>query len=192
MTAQLLDAAPHARLARAPLAPGRLSPAAAWGEQLLHAGPHERISAAATHRPPKAARWGWTDDTAMAISIVEVLARHDAIDEAALARAFAARYMDNPARGYGRGAHQVLDAIYHGTPYPEAARALFGGEGSCGNGGGMRSAPIGAYFADALDATVQHAARSAAPTHAHPDGAAGAIAIAVAAAPVAARERDAR
>jgi ADP-ribosylglycohydrolase len=56
----------------------------------------------------------------------------------------------------------------------------------------MRSAPIGAYFAGDLDAVVEHAGRSAAPTHAHPDGAAGAIAIAVAAGAVTAGERDPR
>jgi len=59
---------------------------------------------------------------------------------------------------------------------------VFDGQGSMGNGGGMRSAPIGGYFADDLDAVVDHARASAEPTHAHPDGKAGAIAVAVAAA----------
>jgi ADP-ribosylglycohydrolase len=56
----------------------------------------------------------------------------------------------------------------------------------------MRSAPIGAYFCDDLAAVIDHAARSAAPTHAHPDGVAGAIAVAIAAARVFAGERDPR
>jgi ADP-ribosylglycohydrolase len=56
----------------------------------------------------------------------------------------------------------------------------------------MRSAPVGAYFAGELEAVVEHAARSATPTHAHPDGVAGAVAIAVAAARVFAGERDSR
>ena len=51
-----------------------------------------------------------------------------------------------------------------------------------GNGAAMRVAPIGAYFADDLDEVVRHARASAEPTHAHPDGQAGAIAIADAAA----------
>lgn len=46
----------------------------------------------------------------------------------------------------------------------------------------MRSAPIGGYFADDLQAVVAHARASAEPTHAHPDGQAGAIAAAVGAA----------
>jgi ADP-ribosylglycohydrolase len=187
-----MASAPQDRLARAQLALEGLSVADAFGEQLLHAGPDARMTAASARRAPRAKRWAWTDDTAMAISIVEVLGRLGEIDEAALAQAFAARYMRDPARGYGRGAHQVLEAIYYGSPFRDAAQKLFEGQGSCGNGGGMRAAPIGAYFADDLDAVVTHAARSAVPTHAHPDGAAGAIAVAVAAARVAAGERDAR
>ncbi|MBL9019626.1 MAG: ADP-ribosylglycohydrolase family protein [Myxococcales bacterium] len=169
-----------------------LSVADAFGEQLLHAGPHARGLALDARTAPVGRTWRWTDDTAMALSIVEVLARHGGIDEAALAAAFARRYAEDPARGYGRGAHQVLAELGAGVPYEVAARALFHGEGSCGNGAGMRSAPIGAYFAGDLDAVVVHATRSAAPTHAHPDGVAGAVAIAVAAACVFAGERDPR
>jgi ADP-ribosylglycohydrolase len=95
-------------------------------------------------------------------------------------------------RGYGSGAHKLLGEIAAGESWEVAARRLFDGQGSRGNGGGMRSAPIGAYFCDDLAAVVDHAARSAAPTHAHPDGAAGAIAVAVAAARVFAGERDPR
>jgi ADP-ribosylglycohydrolase len=46
----------------------------------------------------------------------------------------------------------------------------------------MRSAPIGAYFADDLDAVMREARASAEVTHAHPDGQTGAIAVALAAA----------
>lgn len=180
------------RLGRARLALEGLSTADAFGEQLMHAGPYARLSAVEGHQVPSAKRWGWTDDTAMAISIVDVLARHAGIDEDALAQAFTVRYMRDPARGYGRGAHQVLAAIHDGVPYRDAAGQLFGGQGSCGNGGGMRAAPIGAYFADDLDAVVVHATRSAAPTHAHPDGVAGAVAVAIAAARASAGERDPR
>jgi ADP-ribosylglycohydrolase len=47
----------------------------------------------------------------------------------------------------------------------------------------MRAAPIGAYFTDDVDRVVVEAARSAEVTHAHPEGVAGAVAVAVAAAP---------
>jgi len=179
-------------IARARIALEGLSVADAFGEQLLHAGPVARAIALDTRTAPVRRTWMWTNDTAMALSIVDILDAHAGIDPDRLARAFVTRYAIEPARGYGRGAHEVLAAIANGTPYDAAAKALFDGQGSCGNGGGMRSAPIGAFFAGDLDAVVEHAARSAAPTHAHPDGIAGAVAIAVAAARVVAGERDPR
>jgi len=95
---------------------------------------------------------------------------------------FASRYRRDPARGYGGTAQSILMSISLGEPWRDAAREAFDGEGSMGNGGAMRVAPIGGYFADDLDAVVHHARASAEPTHAHPDGQAGAIAVAVAAA----------
>lgn len=177
---------------RARVALEGLSVADAFGEQLLHAGPNKRGLALAHRTAPIGKKWMWTDDTAMAVSVVEVLAARGKIAPAELADAFARRYMADPARGYGRGAHTVLGEIAAGSAYDVAARGLFGGQGSCGNGGGMRSAPIGAYFAEDLEAVVANAVQSAAPTHSHPDGIAGAIAVAVAAAVVVAGERDPR
>ncbi len=126
--------------------------------------------------------WPWTDDTAMALSIVEQLDAAGAIDEDALAQRFADRYRAEPDRGYGPGAHTILTAIAEGTPWRESAGAAFGGLGSYGNGSAMRVAPIGAYFADDLDRVVTEAAASSLPTHMHPEAVAGAIAVAVAAA----------
>jgi ADP-ribosylglycohydrolase len=118
----------------------------------------------------------------MALSIVEVLEARGTIDSHLLADAFARRYRSDPRRGYGGGAHAILQALVDGVPWTAAARMVFDGAGSMGNGGGMRSAPVGAYFADDLDRVVEEARASAQPTHAHPDGQAGAIAVAVAAA----------
>ena len=177
---------------RARIALEGLSVADAFGEQLLHAGPHARALSLDARTAPVGRTWMWTDDTAMAVSIVEVLAARGEIDAEALADAFARSYLAEPARGYGRGAHQVLGELARGVPHDVAARQLFGGEDSYGNGGGMRAAPIGAFFASDLDAVVANAARSAAPTHAHPDGIAGAIAVAVAAAVVVDGERSPR
>ncbi len=127
-------------------------------------------------------RWRWTDDTAMTLSIVEVLMKHGAIDQDALADAFARRYGEDDSRGYGGAAHEILRSIRHGVDWRIAAQAVFGGAGSLGNGGAMRAAPIGAYFSDDLAAVVEQARASAEVTHAHLDGQAGAIAVAVAAA----------
>ncbi len=126
--------------------------------------------------------WKWTDDTAMALSIVEVLEQHAAIDPDALAAAFARRFARDPERGYGAGAYGLLSRVAQGVPWRDEVVRMFGGKGSFGNGAAMRAAPIGAYFAPDLERVRVEALRSAEPTHAHPDGAAGAVAVAIAAA----------
>jgi ADP-ribosylglycohydrolase len=128
------------------------------------------------------APWRWTDDTAMALGVVEVLERHDRIDQNALALTFAQRYMDDPSRGYGPAQHDLLRDLHRGEKWQERTRELFNGAGSFGNGGAMRAAPVGAYFADDMSQVVEQAGLSAEVTHAHLDGKAGAIAVAVAAA----------
>jgi ADP-ribosylglycohydrolase len=157
-----------------------LSVGDAFGERFF--APPEVARALIEARAMPAPPWRWTDDTAMALSIVDVLEAHALVDEEALAAAFARRYMREPARGYGGGAHAILQAIARGEPWREVAGAAFDGQGSMGNGAAMRSAPIGAFFGDDLDSVVLNARRSAAPTHAHAEGEAGAIAVAVAAA----------
>lgn len=129
--------------------------------------------------------WQYTDDTVMALSVVDVLAEHGEIDRDRLAHLFGARYRLDPGRGYGGTAHHILDRIASGEPWFEVAPTVFGGGGSMGNGGAMRAAPIGAYFHDDLGRVVAEARKSAEVTHAHGEGQAGAVAVAVAAAYVA-------
>lgn len=126
--------------------------------------------------------WRYTDDTAMAVSIIEQLRDHGEVIQDDLARRFAAAFRRNPNRGYGPGAIGLLGDLARGVSWREAAYDMFEGEGSMGNGGAMRVAPIGAYFADDLGLVVEQARLSGEVTHAHPEGQAGAIAIAVAAA----------
>jgi len=130
-------------------------------------------------------RWRWTDDTAMAAAILEVLGRHGRIDQDDLAATFARRCAWDDRRGYGGTAHGILMAIGAGRHWSEVSPAVLSGMGSMGNGGAMRSAPLGAYFANDTDELVAQARRSAEVTHAHPDGQAGAVAVALAAAFVA-------
>jgi ADP-ribosylglycohydrolase len=173
------------RLARARLSLDGLSVGDAFGERFF-ANPHSVewvIEARALPAPP----WRWTDDTAMGLAVVEVLEARGCVDSYVLGEAFARRYAADPARGYGGGAHQILQLLVDGVPWQTASRAVFSGEGSMGNGAAMRSAPVGAYFADDLDRVVEESRASALPTHAHPDGQAGAIAVAVAAALAVAR-----
>ena len=130
--------------------------------------------------------WRWTDDTAMAIGVVDSLRRHGRIDQDDLAATFAQNYADEPHRGYGGGAHEILTAVSRGGHWRTVAAAVFDGEGSMGNGAAMRAAPLGAYFADDPTKAADEAKLSAEVTHAHPDGIAGAVAVAVAAAVAAA------
>ncbi|WP_329109220.1 ADP-ribosylglycohydrolase family protein [Micromonospora sp. NBC_01699] len=123
--------------------------------------------------------WEWTDDTEMACGIVAHLAERGAVDRDGLALALATRC--EPYRGYGPGAVRILRLIRTGTPWPVASASAFDGQGSCGNGAAMRVAPLGAYFGDSTTRAAAQAAASAEVTHAHPEGIAGAVAVAVAA-----------
>ena len=185
------DASSNGRLARARLSLDGLSVGDAFGQCFF--SPQEVVTAARMAAndgplPP----WRWTDDTAMAAVLVQMLADRGEIDADALAVAFADRYTADPHRVYGGTTQGLLRAIHAGQPWRAVAAGAFDGMGSCGNGGAMRAGPVGAYFADAdLAVAIEQARRSAEVTHAHPDGQAGAIAVAVAAA-LAWRHRDDR
>jgi ADP-ribosylglycohydrolase len=170
-----------ARMERARLSLEGLSVGDAFGSQFFLPGvgpaclPSRRT-------PPVRNPWTYTDDTEMALGIVEVLARRGDIDQYELATVFARRYRRDVFRGYGGMAHVILAEIGRGTPWRNASHAAFDGRGSLGNGASMRVAPLGAYFAEDPEAVVSQADRSAEVTHAHPEGRAGAVAVATAAA----------
>jgi ADP-ribosylglycohydrolase len=130
-------------------------------------------------------RWRWTDDTAMAISVVEMLMRIGQIDQDELATAFAERYTKEDNRGYGGTAHGILRSIHAGENWRDVSPKVLSGMGSMGNGGAMRVAPLGAYLAGDTSSVVEEARKSSEVTHSHPEGQAGAIAVALAAAYVA-------
>ena len=121
----------------------------------------------------------YTDDTEMACAIIETLRKLQTIEEEAIAWAYAIRFKKDPERGYGRMARHILEKIASGIPWQSASANAFGG-GSYGNGAAMRVAPLGAYFAEDLDLVSVQATRSARVTHSHPEGIAGAIAVAIA------------
>src|SRR5262245_13689958 len=78
------------------------------------------------HRELPTPPWVWTDDTHMAVSIVETLQDHGRIEQDALAGAFARRFMAQPYRGYGKGAFALLGWIGRGEDWRIAAPKLFG------------------------------------------------------------------
>lgn len=126
--------------------------------------------------------WHFTDDTVMAIGIYSILEKYGKIDQDELARVFAENYERDWHRRYGGTAHSVLRSIGEGQNWREVASSAFDGMGSMGNGGAMRAAPVGAYFADDLDKVLYYARASAEVTHAHMEGIVGAMAVAAASA----------
>lgn len=128
--------------------------------------------------PP--APWPYSDDTQMALSIYAILYQYREINQDNLAESFADRY--EPGRGYGPSMQFQLRSIRNGRHWKVAAMSQFEGQGSFGNGAAMRVAPLGAYFADSIEQVVEQSVRSAEVTHAHMEGIAGAVAIALAAA----------
>ncbi|HLX59699.1 MAG TPA: ADP-ribosylglycohydrolase family protein [Planctomycetota bacterium] len=124
--------------------------------------------------------WSYTDDTLMSLSVVSSLLKFGKIEQDWLAASFAERY--DWRRGYGPAMHRMLLELQEGKYWKDIAGKQFDGEGSYGNGAGMRSAPIGAYFADDLEKVAQQAELAAVVTHSHPEAVAGAVAVAIAAA----------
>jgi ADP-ribosylglycohydrolase len=136
---------------------------------------------------PPPGPWPWTDDTEQACCLVAVLAEGD-LDRDRFAEMLGCRH--DPGRDYGPGASLLLREIREGLPWPIAAAAAFGGEGSAGNGAAMRAAPLGAWHADSLPHAAAQGARAAEVTHAHAEGTAGGVAVAVAAAVAASGRLD--
>ncbi|WP_329455668.1 ADP-ribosylglycohydrolase family protein [Streptomyces sp. NBC_01497] len=133
-------------------------------------------------RPPEEPEWLWTDDTALALAVHQVLIERGTVDQDRLAACFGLAYDAHSGRGYGYGMHVLLpELLADPASWRRLAPDLFDG-GSLGNGAAMRVAPLGAWFAADLDRTAREAALSARVTHAHPQGVAGAVAVAVAAA----------
>jgi ADP-ribosylglycohydrolase len=126
--------------------------------------------------------WFHTDDTEMAISIVAVLKSHGHIHHDALSKRFVRRFERDPDRGYGKMTRVQLRENLAGEPWQITSPRAFGGQGSMGNGGAMRAAPLGAYFANDLDQLTKEAQSSSVITHIHPEGIAGTVATSLAAA----------
>ena len=124
----------------------------------------------------------WTDDTALLLALAEYLAGLDDgrdLDDEDLARRFAEAWRAEPDRGYGANPPRIFATVLSGGDWRSAARRAFAGAGSLGNGGAMRVAPVGALPMPPAE-VAEVARRTAAITHAHPDGQDGAALIAVA------------
>ena len=167
----------HSASERARLSLEGLSIGDAFGQRFFFPGVVEVADQQNLPEPP----WNYTDDTEMAMAIVSVLEREGEVFQDELAQEFAKRFIADPGRGYGGGAMELLRKIDQGDDWRTVSRELFGGSGSYGNGGAMRVAPLGGWFADDVPKTITQARLSAEVTHAHHEGQVGAIAVALAA-----------
>ena len=149
----------------------------AFGESFF--GERETILQHIQARKVPPTLWEFTDDTVMAIAVYQQMALSGTIDQDALAKSFARNHSLDTNRGYGATARRLLREISEGGDWRAIASSAFEGMGSLGNGAAMRVGPIGAYFFDDLDRVMELAMASAEVTHAHPEGIAGAMAIAL-------------
>ncbi|CAN5673835.1 ADP-ribosylglycohydrolase family protein [soil metagenome] len=102
----------------------------------------------------------YTDDSVLTTAVADALLRD--LDYAGVFQDYYKRF---PNAGYG-GSFRQWARSHNPQPY-----------NSWGNGSAMRVSPIGWWY-DSLEATLQEADRSAAVTHNHADGRAGARAVA--------------
>ena len=116
----------------------------------------------------------YTDDTAMAIGIAESIIEKRDIDQQHLGETFSRNFQREPWRGYASGPPTIFNMVRQlDITYREAARSLFQGNGSLGNGAAMRIVPAGLFFHQSPD-IYEHASATAMVTHAHPVGMDGA------------------
>jgi poly(ADP-ribose) glycohydrolase ARH3 len=110
----------------------------------------------------------------MAIGLAESIIKEGSINQRQLGDTFRSNFLREPWRGYASGPPTIFSRVQKlGITYREAARNLFGGQGSLGNGAAMRIVPVGVFYHNARD-LYEQAARSAEVTHAHPVGVDGA------------------
>jgi poly(ADP-ribose) glycohydrolase ARH3 len=125
----------------------------------------------------------YTDDTQMTLALATSLIECGRVDAARVSAKYAEFY--EPWRGYGGAAHRALRLLVDGGDYRGTGRLEFP-EGSFGNGGAMRIAPVGLAYRHAPDKSLQEAVEYALLcTHVHPEAIDGALvqakAIAIAA-----------
>ncbi|MBW1691637.1 MAG: ADP-ribosylglycohydrolase family protein [Deltaproteobacteria bacterium] len=116
----------------------------------------------------------YTDDTAMSIGLAESILTKGDLDQKDLGETFRKNFLSEPGRGYASGPPTIFSIVErYGITYLDAAKSLFGGEGSLGNGAAMRIVPVGLFFHNSSN-LYEKACLSASVTHAHPVGMDGA------------------
>jgi poly(ADP-ribose) glycohydrolase ARH3 len=116
----------------------------------------------------------WTDDTHMMIGVAQSMITNKGFDGSHMAQIFIKNYDLEPWRGYASGPPRVFRWIESGVAWNEAAKRLFGGAGSYGNGAAMRVAPVGVFYHDDLEQLRSVAYGQSRITHVHELGMEGA------------------
>ncbi|KAI4472759.1 hypothetical protein M0802_016519 [Mischocyttarus mexicanus] len=124
----------------------------------------------------------FTDDSAMTRCVAESLIEKGDLDLIDLAKRFVKGYYQEPNRGYGPGVVTVFQKL-RGNKFKDVllpAREQFNGQGSWGNGGAMRIAPIALFSYQNYNKLVDRTRRATEITHTHKTGIDGAILQAIA------------
>lgn len=130
----------------------------------------------------------YTDDTQMTLALAASLAQCGRVDAAHVSAKYAEFF--ESWRGYGGAAHRVMRLLADGADYRGTGRLQFP-DGSFGNGGAMRIAPVGlAYRHAGLDVLRQAVEDALLCTHVHPEAIDGALVQAKAVAWAATTEPD--
>jgi poly(ADP-ribose) glycohydrolase ARH3 len=88
----------------------------------------------------------YTDDTEMTLALATSLVEKGFADPEDISLKYADFY--EPRRGYGAAARRVMGALQNGADYRKTGRLEFP-NGSFGNGGAMRIAPVGLAYRNA-------------------------------------------
>ena len=112
----------------------------------------------------------YSDDTEMMLILAESLVENCGFNPTDFAARMArkARTWD-PIRNYGVGVSEVIEAIRRGVDWRVAARRVWGGQGSYGNGAAVRVPPIPLFY-ELRDSIELMAVAQAMVTHTHPLG----------------------
>jgi poly(ADP-ribose) glycohydrolase ARH3 len=115
----------------------------------------------------------YTDDTEMTLALATSLVERGTADAEDTSLKYAEFY--EARRGYGATAHRVMGALQNGADYRKTGRIEFP-NGSFGNGGAMRIAPVGLAYRNASDDVLHRAVEAALLcTHIHPEAIDGAF-----------------
>ena len=116
----------------------------------------------------------YTDDTQLCISVFEEMLEHNGIDQHSLSQRILNRFA--ACRGYGGGLLEVIEKWKDGGDLEAAARSLYDGLGSFGDGAAVRASPLSAFFSLQENKILfEQVKLSSLITHTHPYGISGAL-----------------